>query len=90
MTVRDNAAAQRYELEVDGHVAFVAYRRLPGVISLDHTEVPSALGGRGVGSTLAKGTLDLVRSQGLKIVPRCSFIAAYIDKHPEYRDLVSQ
>jgi predicted GNAT family acetyltransferase len=90
MTVRNNVEAQRYELEVDGHVAFVSYRRSCGVVSLDHTEVPPALGGRGVGSTLVKGMLDLARSEGLKVVPQCPFIAAYIEKHPEYRDLVSQ
>lgn len=90
MTVRNNTAAHRYELDVEGHTAFVSYRHSPGIVSLDHTEVPSALGGRGVGSALARGTLDLVRSEGLKVIPHCPFIAAYIDKHPEYRDLVSQ
>lgn len=88
--VRNNTAAQRYELAVDGHIAFITYTRREGEVSLNHTEVPSQVGGRGVGSALAKGTLDLVRSEGLKVIPRCEFIAGYIGKHPEYRDLVVQ
>lgn len=89
-SVRNNTAQKRYELDVDGVVAFVMYSHEHGQVSLDHTEVPAQLGGRGVGSALAKGTLDLVRSEGLKVIPRCEFIAGYIEKHPEYRDLVSK
>ncbi|HEX7775877.1 MAG TPA: GNAT family N-acetyltransferase, partial [Parvibaculum sp.] len=52
------------------------------------TVVPEELGGKGVGSRLAKGALDAVRAEGLKVVPQCPFIAAYIKKHPEYQPLV--
>lgn len=86
--VRDNAAKSRYELDVDGHVAFVDYRLKPDRILLVHTEVPSELGGRGVGSKLARGTLDAVRVRGLKAELRCDFLDAYVKKHPEYADLV--
>lgn len=86
--VRDNAASSRYELEVDGHIAFVDYRLRPDRIVLVHTEVPSELGGRGVGSKLAKGTLDAVRARGLKADIRCDFLDSYIKKHPEYADIV--
>ena len=88
--VHDNPALKRFELEVDGHVAFVTYRRSPGAVTLVHTEVPRALGGRGIGSILAKGVLESLRAAGTKIVPECPFIAAYIEKHPEYRDLVQE
>jgi uncharacterized protein len=87
--VRNNSAEQRYELEVDGVTAFVTYRRDGSIVSLNHTEVPPELAGRGVGSQLAQGTLDQVRSEGLKVVPKCSFIVGYIAKHPEYQDLVA-
>lgn len=87
--VRNNTAQERYELEIDGVTAFILYSREPGQVKLNHTEVPSQLGGRGVGSALAKGTLELVRSEGLKVIPHCDFIAGYIDKHPEYRDLLA-
>lgn len=88
-TVRNNAGEHRYELIVDGHVATAHYRLQPGVITFDHTVVPEALGGRGVGSALARGALDDARAQGLKVVPQCPFIAGYIKKHPEYADLVA-
>jgi uncharacterized protein len=86
--VRNNTALNRFELEVDGHLAVSYYRPSPGVITFTHTEVPPALGGRGVGSTLARGALELIRAQGLKVVAQCSFIAAYMGKHPEFSDLV--
>ena len=88
-SVRNNTAEERYELEIDGTVAYVSYHREQGAVSLDHTEVPAQLGGRGVGSALAKGTLELVRTEGLKVLPRCEFIGGYIKKHPEYQDLVT-
>jgi predicted GNAT family acetyltransferase len=86
--VKDNPAKQRFELEVEGHTAFAAYERRPGVITFTHTVVPEELGGKGVGSRLAKAALDAVRAEGLKVVPQCPFIAAYIKKHPEYQPLV--
>jgi hypothetical protein len=50
--------------------------------------VPEELGGKGVGSKLVKGALDQVRSKGLKVIAQCPFVKAYIDKHPEYADLL--
>jgi predicted GNAT family acetyltransferase len=86
--VRDNPARNRFELEVDGVVAFSEYRRKAGVVTFIHTEVPDSLGGKGVGSRLAKGALDLVRASGEKVIARCPFIAAYLKKHAEYQDLL--
>lgn len=86
--VMDNRAARRFELTVEGITAYAEYVRKPGVITFTHTVVPEALGGKGVGSRLAKGALDAVRAEGLKVVPQCPFIAAYIKKHPEYQPLV--
>ena len=86
--VRDNAARQRFELEVDGATALAHYSLKPGVITFTHTEVPPALGGRGIGSQLARGALDAARGRGLKVVAECPFIAGYIAKHPEYADLL--
>ena len=85
----DNTAQQRYELAADGAIAYVAYSREPGTITLIHTIVPDALAGRGIGSRLAKFVLDDARSHGEKVIVQCSFIAAYLRKHPEYADLVS-
>ncbi len=86
--VTQNATLSRFELEAEGHVAAAYYELKPGVITFTHTEVPPALGGRGIGSQLARGALDVVRAQGLKVVAKCPFIAGYIGKHPEYGDLL--
>lgn len=88
-SVQDNEAKHQFELIVDGHTALAAYRLKPGVITFTHTEVPKELGGRGIGSQLAKGALDQVRERGLKVVPLCPFIKAYIEKHAEYQDLLA-
>ncbi len=86
--VRDNTERHRFELDADGHVAFSNYKRDSGVITILHTEVPKELNGRGIGSALVRGLLDIVRAQKLKVVPLCPFVAGYIAKHPEYSDLL--
>jgi predicted GNAT family acetyltransferase len=86
--VRNNTALNRFELDVDGHTAFVYYRMEPGTVTLAHTEVPPALAGRGVGSTRVRGVLEAVRALGLKVVPRCPFVSAFMGKHPEFNDLL--
>lgn len=88
--VRDNESKHQFELTVDGHLAKAEYRLRPGRIVFTHTEVPKELGGRGIGSQLAKGALDQVRARGLKVTPLCPFIKGYIEKHPEYADLVAE
>ncbi|MBP2428098.1 putative GNAT family acetyltransferase [Bradyrhizobium elkanii] len=87
-TFRDNEAQSRFELAVDGSTAFVVYRKTPDAITLVHTEVPAELGGRGIGSKLARATLDAVRAQGIKLVVKCEFIQGFMKKHPEYDDLL--
>lgn len=86
--VKDNPALSRFELTTPDGVAFVAYRRTGRRVVLTHTEVPEALSGQGIGSRLIRGTLDLLRRDGAKVVPRCEFAAAYIRRHPDYQDLV--
>jgi predicted GNAT family acetyltransferase len=85
----DNEARGRFELDVDGTIAFVTYRKSPGAITLVHTEVPPELGGRGVGSKLGRATLDAVRAQACKLSVECDFIRNYMTKHAEYNDLLA-
>ena len=87
--VTDNTARHRFELNADGAVAHADYAMAGDTLVLLHTEVPAALSGQGVGSALARGVLDDVRRRGLKILPRCEFMAAYIERHPEYGDLLA-
>lgn len=88
--VHDNTARHRFELDVEGATAFIDYRRKGDVVTMTHAEVPDALAGKGIGSRLARGALDLVRARGEKIVPRCSFIASFVQKHAEYQNLLSE
>jgi uncharacterized protein len=85
--VRDNPSRHRFELDTNGHTSVAHYSLAPGVITFTHTEVPAELGGRGIGSQLARGALEQVRARGLKVVAECAFMAGYIAKHPEYGDL---
>jgi hypothetical protein len=85
--VRDNAERNRFELDADGHIAFSEYKRNGATVSIMHTEVPKELNGKGIGSALVRGMLEIARAQGLKVVPLCPFVAGYIDRHPEYADL---
>jgi len=84
----DNSKHHRYELTVDGVVAHVDYEREPGTVILTHTIVPEQLGGRGIASRLVQHALDDARRQGRKVIPQCSFVAAFIERKPQYRDLV--
>jgi predicted GNAT family acetyltransferase len=87
--VINNAAASRYELSVDGGTAIAVYQRQGDVVAFTHTEVPPALGGHGVASTLVKSALDDVRAHGLRVIPACEFVAAYMERHPEEQDLLA-
>lgn len=85
--VRDNAAEGRYELLLDGELAGVAeYRDRGGRRIFVHTVVDPAFAGRGLGNRLARGALDDAIQRGLAIVPRCPFIRAWLERHPEYRE----
>ena len=86
--IRDNPARDRFEMQAGDDIAVVNYRLAPGVITLSHTEVPQELEGQGLGSKLVRGVLDIVRARGLKVVPACGFVAAFIRKNPDYRDLL--
>ena len=89
-TVRDNRAEQEFELDLGGHRAIAAYQLEGDTIVFTHTQVPHAIEGRGVGSKLIRAALDSARDRRLKVIPQCPFVAAYIQRHPEYRDLLAR
>lgn len=88
-TVRNNPALSRYELDVDGAMAFANYRLAPGKVIITHTETPLALRGRGIASRLVQGALEQIRAEGLKVVAGCGFVVDYLDKHPEFADIAN-
>lgn len=85
----DNVARHRYEMTIDGAVAFIQYRKEADHVVLVHTEVPEALSGQGIGSAIARAVLDDARARGRRVVPECEFVASYIERHPEYASLVA-
>jgi uncharacterized protein len=87
--VRDSKTKSRFELDVQGTMAFANYRLAPGTVIITHTETPHELRGRGVASELVNGALQLSRAGGLKVVAGCGFVMDYLNKHPEFADLVS-
>ena len=88
--VQDNTARHRFEAVDDaGAVAgFAQYLRREDHIVFTHTEVDEAFEGQGVGSALARGALDAVRSEGLPVIAQCPFIKDFIERHPDYQDLL--
>ncbi len=86
--VRDNKAQNRFELDVEGGLAFANYRLASPTVIIIHTETPRALRGRGIASELVQGALELIRADGLKVIAGCGFVVDYLSKHPEYADLV--
>ncbi|BCA60009.1 acetyltransferase [Sphingomonas sp. HMP6] len=86
--VTDNRAEAEFELAMGRHRAVAAYQMEGDTIVFTHTIVPKALEGRGVASKLIRAALDSARDRGLKVIPQCPFVAAFIEKHPEYRGLL--
>ena len=90
LQVVDNPAARRFEARLgDRVVAFSRYHLGADRATFLHTETEPEFEGRGVGSRLITGALDAIRARGLRVVPRCPFVAAHIQRHPEYADLVA-
>lgn len=87
--VEQNEEKDRFELIIGEKVAFSAYMNRPSMIVFTHTEVPVGFEGKGVGSKLARESLDFARKLGKTVMPLCPFIKAYIKRHPEYQDLVT-
>jgi len=88
-TVTHNAAAQRFELTVDGLLCEATYRLNEGVMWMNHTGVPPALEGRGLASQLVAAAVAHARQHGLKIKPVCSYVAVWMRRHPETADLLA-
>ena len=88
--IRHNEEASRFETTVDGMVAFAEYDMEGSNIVFTHTIVPDELSGRGIANQLVRRGLEHAREQKLTVVPQCSFVAAFIQRHPEYNELTQR
>ncbi|MFV0158968.1 N-acetyltransferase [Empedobacter falsenii] len=88
LQVVKNEKTVRFELNVDGFIAFIDYKQDDNVIKLIHTEVPDELGGRGVAAALVEKTLVYLEEHGNVLFPYCPYVFAYIKKHPEWKRIV--
>jgi predicted GNAT family acetyltransferase len=88
LPVVHNTATKRFEISIDGKVAFSKYLLAGEMIIIEHTEVPVELEGKGVAGRIVRTALDYARAQKPKVMPLCPFTAGFIHKHPEYQDLV--
>jgi uncharacterized protein len=90
VTVRDNPTELRYELlDGDTVVGLIRYRLEPGAVALIHTEIEPAHEGQGLASELVKGALDDLRGRGLRLIPICPYVRSWLERHPEYTELVT-
>lgn len=87
MDVYDNKEKKQFELKVNGDMAYIDYEYKNGNIQLNFTEVPESLQGQGIGSKLASQTFDLIGQMGLKVIPECEFVQAWLKRHPERKKL---
>jgi len=85
-----NVAEQRFELRVGEDLSVIDYGLVPGKLVIYHTGVPPQLRGRGIAGRMTRAALDFARSENLQVEPRCSYAAAFIQKHMEYSDLLAK
>jgi predicted GNAT family acetyltransferase len=89
MELTNNRVLHRYEIVVENATAYVDYVQTGSDVTLVHTFVPTALAGRGLGSTLARLVLEDIRNGGMKVVPKCEFISGFVKRHPAFEDLLA-
>jgi predicted GNAT family acetyltransferase len=84
-----NIVAQRFELRVGDVLCVIDYRRSSGKLVIYHTEVPPPYEGQGLAACMTRAALEFARSENLQVEPRCAYTAAFMQKNPEYSDLLT-
>lgn len=88
--LKNNTECRRYEFDLGGAVAVVNYElRAEGIVCLIHTGVPEQFSGQGIASELTEAVLEDIKRHGLKVVSSCSFITLYIERHPQWKELLA-
>jgi predicted GNAT family acetyltransferase len=87
-TISQNEDRSAFEATVDGRRCELHYSRLDGsTVAFDHTYVPPDLRGRGIAAELTVRALAWARAEGLRVVPSCSYVSAFMAQHPEWEDV---
>jgi len=86
--IKRNDQRQRFEAVVDNQLCVLEYTIDGKTISMNHVRVPEAVGGRGIAGQITRHALDWARSNHLRVVPNCPYVAGWIERHPEYADLI--
>ena len=81
-------AAERWTVDLEGQRSLLDYHLADGVMTIRHTEVPEAVGGRGIASRLVGAAFAWAREQGYKVRPACAYAAAWVQRHPQQADIV--
>lgn len=81
--ITHNLQAHRFETVEDGITGYVEYEPYNGGIDITHTIVPKAIGGRGIAADLVKEALEYAGENGLKVIPTCSYVRVYLERHKD-------
>ena len=87
--IEHDSGAHRFHTDVEGERCVLDYTLGSGVMTITHTGVPAAVGGRGIAAAMVQSALDSARGEGWKVVPSCSYAAAWMQRHPKYDDLLA-
>lgn len=87
LSIQHDRAAHRFETIVEGATCELDYTLAAGVMTITHTGVPSAVGGRGIAAALVQAAFDAARQENWKVQPACSYAAVWLQRHPEYHAL---
>lgn len=85
--IQHHRTSHQFEITVDGQRCELDYTLNDGVMTITHTGVPAAVGGRGIAGALVRAAFDTARSEGWKVVPACSYARVWSERHPEFSDL---
>jgi predicted GNAT family acetyltransferase len=88
LDIQHDTSHQRFVAVVEGQECVLEYRFADGVLTITHTGVPANLGGRGIAGEITRHVFETARAKGWKIVPACSYAQAFIERHPQYNDLI--
>ncbi len=88
LSIQHDRKAHRFHAEVDGAHCVLDYSLAGTVMTITHTGVPPEVGGRGIASALVQAAMEAARAEGWQVVPACSYAAAWVQRHPEYHDLL--